>query len=64
MARSSEICLTETGRLLDTSNVDVLEFVSGRWVPARSPLLCDEMFNARVLSNAELENILRSGKFN
>lgn len=55
--------LTESGRVLDTSDVDVFELVDGHWIPARSPLMCDELFNARVLSNEELRSYMeKSGK--
>jgi hypothetical protein len=60
-------CLTETGRLLDISPMKfgkgVLEFVNGSWVPATKPVWGDEIFNARKLSDAELEKLLKSGKF-
>jgi hypothetical protein len=59
-------CLTETGRILDvfpSGSNEILEFINGSWVPATKPVWGDEIFNARKLSDAELEKLLKSGKF-
>ncbi len=59
-------CITEDGRILDTSPMregkGILELINGSWVPAKSPLYGAELFSARVLSPKELSQILKSGK--
>ena len=59
-------CITEDGRILDTSPLKdgkgVMELINGSWVPAKSPLYGAELYSARVLSTKELSRILKSGK--
>lgn len=61
-------CLTEFGRVLEISSdskVRTLEFVNGRWSKPVRPVSMDEIFNARVLSEAELVAYMeKSGESN
>ena len=59
MDRITEACITESGRILDTSDflatgAEIKELVNGAWIPARSPLFGEELYHARVLSDEEL----------
>ena len=56
-------CITESGRIIDDSKLIPLELVDGKWIPARSPLFGEELFNARILSDDELRAYVeKSGK--
>ena len=58
-------CITESGRIIDDSGRKPLELINGSWVPARSPLYVEELFNARVLSDDELRSYIeKSGSSN
>ena len=62
--------ITESGRIIDvstdpSSDVFVRELVDGRFVRPSRPVSMDEIFNARVLSDAELSAYMeKSGRPN
>ena len=57
--------LTESGRVLnDTGDAStrVLELIDGVWVKPSSPVLFTELMDGRELTEAEVSNIVKSGK--
>ena len=60
----SPYVLTESGRLVDESRAPVKEFFDGAWRKARSPLFGEDVLNGRTLSPEEVDELIKSGKFN
>ncbi len=62
------VCIIKSGRIIDISpdpSVRVRELSNGVWVKPSRPVSADEIFNARVLSDAELSAYMeKSGKSN
>ncbi|MDO4507990.1 MAG: hypothetical protein Q4B65_01190 [Candidatus Saccharibacteria bacterium] len=59
------ISLTESGRIIDTTGFPdspILEYIDGSWTNACSPLLLDDIFNGRKISEQELEMLKNERK--
>ena len=54
--------ITEEGRVFDDSPSGLKELVDGNWVDPATPVFLGTLMTARVLSEAEVSQMLKSGR--